>query len=104
MEDYIAALDYIRGPSLSDTIDGSRVALWGTSFSGGHVLRVAAADAVPSRVGDILAIVSQVDATPACAWCQVARNGQGGREREGVEKWVAPQSEGEMSRRGFCRQ
>ncbi|CAN0385177.1 unnamed protein product [Pylaiella littoralis] len=60
VEDYISALDYIRGPSLADTVDSSRVALWGTSFSGGHVLNVAAADNVPTRVGDIRAIVSQV--------------------------------------------
>ncbi|CAM9700285.1 unnamed protein product, partial [Hapterophycus canaliculatus] len=60
VEDYVAALDYVRGPGLSDSVDSSRVALWGTSFSGGHVLKVAAADNVPSRVGDILAIVSQV--------------------------------------------
>lgn len=60
MEDYIAALDYVRGPDLSGVVDSSRLALWGTSFSGGHVLNVAAADNVPSRVGDIRAIVSQV--------------------------------------------
>ncbi|CAM9775419.1 unnamed protein product [Ectocarpus fasciculatus] len=60
VEDYIAALDYVRGPSLADVIDSSRVALWGTSFAGGHVLNVAAADDVPSRVGDIRAIISQV--------------------------------------------
>lgn len=60
MEDYVAALDYIRGPDLSSVVDSSRVALWGTSFSGGHVLNVAAADNVPSRVGSIRAIVSQV--------------------------------------------
>ena len=60
MEDYIAALDYIRSDALSDVVDNSRVALWGTSFSGGHVLNVAAADNVPDRVGDIRAIVSQV--------------------------------------------
>ncbi|CAN0405854.1 unnamed protein product, partial [Ectocarpus sp. 13 AM-2016] len=60
VEDYTAALDYVRGPSLADVIDSSRVALWGTSFAGGHVLNVAAADDVPSRVGDIRAIISQV--------------------------------------------
>eukprot|EP00752_Nemacystus_decipiens_P018715 g16779.t1 len=60
VEDYIAALDYIRGPDLSSIIDSSRIALWGTSFSGGHVLNVAAADNVPSTMGDIRAIVSQI--------------------------------------------
>lgn len=60
VEDYIAALDYVRGPSLTGVVDSSRVALWGTSFAGGHVLNVAAADDVPSRVGDIRAIISQV--------------------------------------------
>lgn len=60
MEDYVAALDFIRGPDLSGVVDSSRVALWGTSFSGGHVLNVAAADNVPSTVGGIRAIVAQV--------------------------------------------
>lgn len=50
-DDYRSAVRYARG---RDDIDPRRVALWGTSLSGGHVLAVAAADP------DIAAVVSQV--------------------------------------------
>lgn len=50
-DDYRAALRYVRGLR---EIDAQRVALWGTSLSGGHVLAVAATD--PS----LAAVVSQV--------------------------------------------
>lgn len=50
-DDYRAAVRYVRG---RDDIDPRRVALWGTSLSGGHVLAVAAADPA------IAAVVSQV--------------------------------------------
>jgi len=40
-EDYRAAIAYTRH---LDRIDARRIALWGTSFSGGHVLSVAAED------------------------------------------------------------
>lgn len=59
VEDYRAALDYVRGSDLSGLIDPSRVALWGTSFAGGHVLNVAATDLVPDHVGSVRAVVSQ---------------------------------------------
>ena len=62
VEDYQAALDYIRGHSLAGQVDPTRVALWGTSFAGGHVLKVAAADE-NSRIPDaesIRAVISQV--------------------------------------------
>lgn len=50
-DDYRAAISYARG---YPGIDPQRVALWGTSLSGGHVLAVAAADPA------IAAVVSQV--------------------------------------------
>lgn len=50
-DDYRAAVRYVRG---REDIDPRRVALWGTSLSGGHVLAVAAADPA------IAAVVSQV--------------------------------------------
>ncbi|OCB33719.1 hypothetical protein A5675_21740 [Mycobacterium malmoense] len=50
-DDYRAAVRYVRGRA---DIDPRRVALWGTSLSGGHVLAVAAADPA------IAAVVSQV--------------------------------------------
>ncbi len=51
LDDYRAAVRYVRG---REDIDPTRVALWGTSLSGGHVLAVAADDP------DIAAVVSQV--------------------------------------------
>lgn len=50
--DYRAAVDFVRG---HDAIDGDRIALWGTSFSGGHVLEVAA-----RRPDGLRAVVSQI--------------------------------------------
>jgi pimeloyl-ACP methyl ester carboxylesterase len=41
IEDWHAAVTYARSVS---TVDGTRIVLWGTSFSGGHVLTVAAED------------------------------------------------------------
>ncbi len=41
LEDYFAAIDYARGLK---EIDPSRIALWGTSMSGGHVIVVASMD------------------------------------------------------------
>ncbi|HEY6772219.1 MAG TPA: alpha/beta hydrolase [Solirubrobacterales bacterium] len=53
-EDYAAAVDYARG---LDGVDTERVVLWGTSWSGGHVVYVAAADpriaAVISQTPDL---------------------------------------------------
>ena len=51
LEDWRAAVAYARG---LDGVDPQRVALWGTSFSGGHVVSVAAGDA------RIAAVVAQV--------------------------------------------
>jgi uncharacterized protein len=53
MEDYRNALTWL---SIQPEIDADRLAVWGTSFSGGHVIQVAAHD---SRVK---AVVSQVGA------------------------------------------
>jgi fermentation-respiration switch protein FrsA (DUF1100 family) len=40
-EDYAAAIEYARG---LEEIDPARIALWGTSLSGGHVIVIAARD------------------------------------------------------------
>lgn len=52
MEDYRSALTWL---SLQDEVDSSRLGIWGTSFSGGHVLHIGAYDprvkAVVSQVG-----------------------------------------------------
>ncbi|MDA0181682.1 alpha/beta hydrolase [Solirubrobacter phytolaccae] len=50
VEDWRAAVAYARG---LDSVDAQRIALWGTSNSGGHVLKVAAADP------EIRAVVTQ---------------------------------------------
>jgi dienelactone hydrolase len=51
LADWRAAIAFVRG---SDELDSSRIALWGTSFSGGHVVALAAGDP------EIAAVVSQV--------------------------------------------
>jgi len=50
LEDWAAALRYAR--SLPD-VDSSRIAIWGSSFGGGHVIEVAARD------GGVAAVISQ---------------------------------------------
>jgi pimeloyl-ACP methyl ester carboxylesterase len=50
LEDWRSALVFVRS---LEAIDPARVALWGTSFGGGHVVRVAAGDA------SVAAVVSQ---------------------------------------------
>jgi dienelactone hydrolase len=49
--DWLGAIAFARGLK---AVDGSRMGLWGTSFSGGHVLVAAAKD------GRVAAVVSQV--------------------------------------------
>jgi pimeloyl-ACP methyl ester carboxylesterase len=51
LEDWKAALTHVRGLS---NINKDKIALWGTSFSGGHVIVTAARD------GGIAAVVSQI--------------------------------------------
>ncbi len=58
IEDWTTAVDYIRSLKTSDA---ERIALWGTSFSAGHVMAVAARDP------DISAIVLQVPFTDGAA-------------------------------------
>ncbi|WP_152042134.1 alpha/beta hydrolase [Salinigranum salinum] len=49
--DWLAAVEYVRSLPV---VDGTRIALWGTSFSGGHVVEVAA------RVDAVSAVVAQI--------------------------------------------
>jgi len=51
IQDWLSAIAYVRG---LDAIDSKKIALWGTSYSGGHVLVAAA------RTEGISSIVSQV--------------------------------------------
>ena len=79
IEDYHAALDYIESSSssssssssndLRDKVDTSSIALWGTSFSGGHVLEVASQR---SNDTNIIGVVSQV---PHLSGKVAAKNG-----------------------------
>ena len=58
LADWRAALDYLRGRG---DVDPGRIALWGTSFSGGHVMKLAAADR------EVAACVAQVPFTDGVA-------------------------------------
>src|SRR4051794_15139898 len=62
LEDWAAAIAFARA---LDGVD-ERVALWGTSFAGGHVLEAAARD------GGIAAVVSQIPFTDGLASMRVA--------------------------------
>jgi dienelactone hydrolase len=63
LDDWAAALAYAR---TLEEIDSSRIALWGTSFGGGHVL--VAAD----RDGNVAAVVSQCPFTDGVAATRAA--------------------------------
>ena len=54
VNDWLAAIRHVRQ---LDSVDANRLALWGTSFSGGHVLAAAARD------GDVSALVMQAPFT-----------------------------------------
>ncbi|MEJ5187080.1 MAG: CocE/NonD family hydrolase, partial [Candidatus Geothermincolales bacterium] len=61
LADWEAALAYVRG---LDGVDGSRVGLWGTSYSGGHVLVTAARD---KKIGAAVVQVPFVNG-PSSVW------------------------------------
>src|SRR5437762_1617239 len=74
--DWAAALSHARS---LDGFDTNRVALWGTSFAGGHVIEAAARDQVggrrKGRVGDpgaVAAVVSQCPFTDGLAATRAA--------------------------------
>ncbi len=58
LQDWQAAVDFARN---SSEFDGSRIVLWGTSFSGGHVLTTAANN------NDITAVIAQCPFTDGLA-------------------------------------
>lgn len=55
IQDYHAALSHVRS---LDEIDNQRIGLWGTSFSGGHVLVVAAQDQRIKAVSSMVPFVN----------------------------------------------
>jgi fermentation-respiration switch protein FrsA (DUF1100 family) len=63
LADWAAALDYVRRV---EGIDSARIALWGTSFGGGHVIEAAARD------GAVAAVVSQCPFTDGLAATRAA--------------------------------
>jgi fermentation-respiration switch protein FrsA (DUF1100 family) len=68
--DWRAAVEFARG---LDGIDPERIALWGSSFSGGHVIEVAASD---PRIAAVVAQVPFVDGLanlPRLGMANVAR-------------------------------
>ncbi|MDE2420102.1 MAG: alpha/beta fold hydrolase [Gammaproteobacteria bacterium] len=58
-EDYIAAIDAVR--KLQD-VDPNRIALWGTSYSGGHIVAVAAQD---PRIAAVVSMTPAMDGLAA---------------------------------------
>jgi uncharacterized protein len=58
LEDYAAAIAYARA---LDEVDAGRIVVWGSSYSGGHVVAVAVAD------GEVAAVISQVPAMDGVA-------------------------------------
>lgn len=58
LEDWDAALDFVKGCA---DVDGSRAAVWGSSFGGGHAITVA------SRHPELLAAISQCPFTDGLA-------------------------------------
>lgn len=57
-DDYRAVVDWARR---TEGIDPDRIALWGTSFSGGHVIAVAATD---PRIAAVIAQAPYTDSVP----------------------------------------
>jgi fermentation-respiration switch protein FrsA (DUF1100 family) len=64
LSDWAAALAYAR--ALDYGIDGERIALWGTSFAGGHVIEAAARDQA------VAAVISQCPFTDGLAAARAA--------------------------------
>ena len=77
LNDWRAAIAFARG---LDGIDPGRIALWGTSLSGGHVINLAAEDPT------IAAVVAQVPAVDKSARRMVSE-GRAKMERDGISLW-----------------
>lgn len=70
LEDWRAAINFVRHHS---SIDAGRIALWGTSFAGGHVVEVAAQDP------QIRCVISQVPHLDGFASASAAGGAQAAR-------------------------
>lgn len=67
LDDYRAAIEWARG---LDGVDAERIVLWGTSYSGGHVLTLGAAD---DRIAAVIAQGPYTDSI-ATMRCMTPRN------------------------------
>jgi pimeloyl-ACP methyl ester carboxylesterase len=67
-DDYRAAVAFARG---LDGVDPDRIVLWGTSYSGGHVVAVAADD---PRIAAVVSLTPAVDGA-AVLWSMVRHDG-----------------------------
>jgi len=70
VQDWHSALSYVRGLAQVDT---RRIGLWGTSFSGGHVLVVAAQDRRIRAVSSLVPFVSGLSALGTMSPGQILR-------------------------------
>jgi len=82
LEDYAAAIAFAR--SLQD-VDADRIVLWGSSFSGGHVVAAAAADA---RVAAAISQVPGMDGAATLFATRTASSAAGARF-DGHGSWPA---------------
>ena len=82
LADWAAALAYARR---LDEIDNERIALWGSSFGGGHVIEAAARD------GNVAAVVSQCPFTDGLASTRAAN-------KPSVARSMAPALRDELAR------
>jgi len=90
VEDWKAAVSHARGIT---AVDACRIALWGTSFSGGHVITVAAGDP------DIACIVAQV---PFVDGPSSAAKAGGGAILKGTFAAVRDIAQSAILRRPYC--
>jgi uncharacterized protein len=67
LDDYRAVIEWARG---LDGVDPERIVVWGSSFSGGHVLAIAAADA---RIAAVISQAPYTDSIPTLM-CLPPRN------------------------------
>lgn len=92
LDDWRAALVFARS---LDGVDPGRVALWGTSFAGGHVVKIAAGDPAVAAVVSQIPLTSGLDSLRAVGIRQAARLTlaslrDGIRALRGSEPYYAP--------------
>jgi Dienelactone hydrolase and related enzymes len=91
-EDYQAAVEFARG---LDGVDAERIVLWGTSWSGGHVVYVAADDpeiaAIVCQTPDLDGVRTLREISRYADWGQLARvTWEGVKDAAGAVRRRAP--------------